>query len=122
MRLPLSVALLAGSLTAIASAVCIGGVLGAPRETLLSLAPKSATMPIAMPLAEQAGGLASLTAVAVAVTGIAGAIMARGLFNLLRVRDPAVRGFAIGLGAHAIGTARALQVNETAGAFAALWG
>jgi putative effector of murein hydrolase len=120
MWLPLTLALLVGSFTAIASAVAIAWAFGASRETLLSLAPKSVTMPIAMGIAEKIGGLPSLAAVAVAVTGIAGAIMARGLLNLLRIEDPAVRGFAVGLTAHAIGTARALQVNETAGAFAAL--
>jgi predicted murein hydrolase (TIGR00659 family) len=120
MWLPLMLALLAGSLSAIVSTVAIGWALGASRETLLSLAPKSATLPIAMGVAEKIGGLPALAAMAVAVTGIAGAIMARGLLNLLRVDDPAVRGFAVGLTAHAMGTARALQVNETAGAFAAL--
>ena len=120
MWLPLGVALLAGSAVAIASAVAIGRVLGASRETLLSLAPKSATMPIAMGVAEKIGGVPALAAMAVAVTGIGGAIMARPVFDLLGVRDPAVRGFAAGLTAHAIGTARAFQVNDVAGAFAAL--
>lgn len=118
--LPLTVALGVGSITAIGSAMLIGWLFGASRETLLSLAPKSSTMPIAMALAEQAGGLPSLAAVAVAITGISGAIMARGLLNLTRTEDPAVRGFAVGITAHAIGTARAIQVNDTAGAFAAL--
>lgn len=117
---PLSVALLAGSSTAIVSAIVIARVLGASRETVLSLAPKSATTPIAMAIAEQIGGVPSLAAVATALTGISGAIMARGLLNLLRVDDPAVRGFAVGVTAHGVGTARAIQVNETAGAFAAL--
>jgi len=40
--------------------------------------------------------------------------------NLLRIKEPAVRGFAVGMAAHGIGTARAIQVNETAGAFSAL--
>ena len=86
----------------------------------MSLAPKSATLPIAMAVSEQIGGLPSLTAVAVAVTGIVGAIMARNLLNALHIDDPAVRGFAVGITAHGIGTARAIQVSETAGAFAAL--
>ena len=120
MWLPLTVALLAGSVTAIVSAVGIAWLLGGSRETLLSMASKSSTMPIAMAVAERVGGLPSLAAVAVALTGISGAIMARGLLNLLRIDDPAVRGFAVGITAHAIGTARAIQVNETAGAFAAL--
>lgn len=120
MWLPVAVALLVGSATAIASAIGIGWALGGSHELLMSLAPKSATMPIAMGVAEKIGGLPSLAAVAVAVTGIAGTIMARSLLNLLRIRDPSVRGFAVGLAAHAIGTARAIQYHETAGAFSAL--
>lgn len=120
MWLPLTIALLVGSATAIVSAVAIAWAFGASSEIVSSLAPKSATMPIAMGVAEKVGGLPSIAAVAVAVTGISGAIMARGLLNVLRVEDPAARGFAVGLTAHAIGTARAIQVNETAGAFAAL--
>lgn len=120
MWLPISVALVVGSATAIGSAMGIAWLFGASRETMLSLAPKSATMPIAMSVAQQIGGLPSLAAVAVAITGISGAIIATALLNLLRIKDPAVRGFAVGITAHAIGTARAIQVNETAGAFAAL--
>lgn len=117
---PLGVALLVGCTVAIASALLLAWALGGTRETLMSLAPKSATMPIALPVAERMGGLPSLAAVAVAITGIAGAVLAAPLLRLLRVQDPAVRGFAIGLTAHAIGTARELQVHPTAGAFAAL--
>jgi len=120
MAWPVGVALLSGCVTAIVSAVGIGWLLDASPETLRSLAPKSSTMPIAMGVAERIGGLPSLAAVAVAVTGISGAIMARSLFNLLKIQDPAVRGFAVGVASHAIGTARALQVHEQAGAFSAL--
>jgi predicted murein hydrolase (TIGR00659 family) len=120
MWLPIGVALLVGSATAIASAVAIGRVLGASRESLLSLAPKSSTLPIAMAVAERIGGVPSLAAMAVAATGISGAIMARPLLNALGVEDPAVRGFAVGITAHAVGTARALQVGTVTGAFSAL--
>lgn len=117
---PILIALLAGSLTAILSAIGIARVLGAPLEIQMSLAPKSATMPIAMEVAGLTGGSPSLTTIAVAITGISGAIMAGWLLRLLRVQDPEVEGFALGLSAHAIGTARGFQKNETAGAFAAL--
>jgi predicted murein hydrolase (TIGR00659 family) len=118
--LPIGGALFAGSLTSVASAVAIGWALGASRETLLSLAPKSVTTPIAMGIAEKLGGLPSLTAVLVVCTGIIGAVLARGTLNLLRIRDHAVRGFAVGVAAHGIGTARAFQVSEIMGAFAGL--
>ena len=120
MWLPIGVALLVGSTVAIASAVAIARVFGATPETMLSLAPKSATLPIAMSVAEQIGGVPAMAAMAVAVTGIGGAIMARPLLNLLRIEDPAVRGFSVGIAAHAAGTARALQVGTVNGAFAAL--
>jgi predicted murein hydrolase (TIGR00659 family) len=120
MLLPLTIALAVGSVTAIGSAVALGWVFGASPETLMSMAPKSATMPIAMGISEKIGGLPSLTALAVTITGVSGAIMARRLLDLMRIDDLAARGFAVGLTAHAIGTAQALQVSETAGAFAAL--
>ena len=120
LALPLLVALVVGSLTAALSAVAIGSLFGASRVTLLSLAPKSATTPIAMGIAERIGGIPSLTAVLVVITGIIGAVSARYIFDALKIRDPAIRGFAIGVASHGIGTARAFQVSEQAGAFAAL--
>ncbi len=117
---PLTVTLLVGSVTAIGSAVAIGRACGASTDILLSLAPKSATMPIAMGVTAQIGGLPSLTALTVTLTGISGALMARGLLRLLRIDDATVCGFALGLTAHAIGTASAFQVSASAGAFAAL--
>ncbi|THF62388.1 LrgB family protein [Pseudothauera nasutitermitis] len=120
MAMPLLGALAAGSLTAALSAYAIGAALGASTQSLLSLAPKSVTTPIAMGITESLGGLPSLTAVLVILTGILGAVGARGLYGLLRIEDHAVRGFATGLAAHGIGTARAFQVSEQCGAFAAL--
>jgi predicted murein hydrolase (TIGR00659 family) len=117
---PLAVALLVGSLTAMGSAVALGALFGASAATLKSLAPKSVTTPIAMGIAEKIGGLPSLTAVLVVITGILGAVMGRSILNALRVHDPAVRGFATGIAAHGIGTARAFQESEVAGAFSAL--
>lgn len=118
--LPLLAALLAGSLTAIVSALGIAWALGLRGETLLSLAPKSATAPVALGISEQIGGSPTLTAVLVILTGIIGAVLATPLLNLLRIRDWRARGFAVGVAAHGIGTARAFQVNETAGAFAGI--
>ncbi len=120
LALPLVVALLAGSLTAIVSAVGIAWLLGASESTLLSLAPKSVTTPIAMGIAEKVGGIPSLAAVLVMLTGVSGAVMAKYVLDGLRIRDFSVRGFAVGIAAHGIGTARAFQVSEQAGAFAGL--
>ncbi|MBK7023491.1 MAG: LrgB family protein [Sulfuritalea sp.] len=120
MALPLLGALLVGSLTAALSAVAIGGLLGASEATQLSLAPKSVTTPIAMGIAERIGGLPSLTAILVIATGILGAMGASFIYRALKIEDDAVRGFALGIASHGIGTARAFQESEQAGAFAAL--
>ena len=132
MLLPVIAGLLAGSMTsrsapgiaraapAIVSAVMVARLLGASTSTQLSLAPKSVTTPIAMGIAERIGGIPSLTAVLVIVTGILGAVGARYVFDAMKIRDPAIRGFAIGVASHGIGTARAFQVSEQSGAFAAL--
>lgn len=114
------VSIISGSLTASLSAVAIAWALGASRDTLLSIAPKSATAPVAMGISEQLGGLPSLTAVLVILTGVLGAMLGTYTMNALGVRNWAARGFAMGTASHGLGTARALQVNETAGAFAGL--
>lgn len=116
----IAASLLVGSLTAAGSAVAIAWLLGAGRETIVSLAPKSVTAPVAMGISEQLGGLPSLTAVLVILTGILGAMLGPPLLNLLGIRDWDARGLAIGTASHGIGTARALQVNEVAGAFSGL--
>lgn len=110
----------AGSVTAAASAVAIGWLLGGSRDTLLSLAPKSVTAPVAMGITERLGGLPSLTAVLVILTGILGAMIGPAIMNALGIRSWPARGLAMGTASHGIGTARALQVNELAGAFSGL--
>ncbi|WP_413186749.1 LrgB family protein [Paraburkholderia sacchari] len=118
--LPLLGGLVAGSLTAIVSAVGIAKLFGASHQTLASLAPKSVTTPIAMAVAEKVGGIPLLTAVLVISTGVFGAVSARWILDVVRVREPEVRGFAIGVASHGIGTARAFQVGEEMGAFSGL--
>ncbi len=73
-----------------------------------------------MGITEQLGGFPSLTAVLVITTGILGAVLGPYLLDLLRIRDWPSRGLAIGTASHGIGTARAMQVNEVAGAFSGL--
>jgi len=118
--LAILVSLLVGSLTAALSAIGIVWLLGGGRDSIASIAPKSVTAPVAMGIAEQLGGLPSLTAVLVILTGILGAMLGPPLLNSLGIKDWAARGLAIGVASHGIGTARALQVNEVAGAFAGL--
>ncbi len=118
--LPLSITLLSGTTIAALSAVLLAKFLGAGLQTQLSLAPKSVTTPVAMGISESIGGLPSLTAAFVVVTGIIGSLIGTKLLALLRFKDNSTIGVALGLAAHGIGTARAFQVNSKMGAFAGL--
>ncbi|MDY7579239.1 LrgB family protein [Herbaspirillum sp. RTI4] len=117
---PLICGLFAGSVTAIVSAVAAIVLMGGTWQLAISIGPKSATTPIAMGVSEKLGGLPALTAVLVIGTGIFGAIVARFLFNWMRIESHEVRGFALGVTSHGIGTARAFQVSAEMGAFAGL--
>jgi predicted murein hydrolase (TIGR00659 family) len=117
---PIVAALLVGSVVAMGSALAIAAALGVSPGTLIALAPKSATAPVAIGIAETIGGSPTLTAVLVILTGIIGAVVATPLLNLLGLRDWRARGFALGVASHGIGTARALQVHPRAGAFAGI--
>lgn len=118
--IPLIIALAVGSFVGIFSAVLIGHLLGLPHEILLSLSPKSVTTPIAMGISEKIGGTPALATVFVMITGVAGALMATTIMRLVKVKDPLVQGFSMGLSSHGLGTFRAFQIHEMAGAFAGL--
>jgi predicted murein hydrolase (TIGR00659 family) len=118
--LPMAAALVVGSIVAIVSAVGIARALGAPGQVVASLAPKSVTAPVAMAISETVGGLPSLTAGLVIITGILGAVMVSPTMNALGIRDWAARGFSVGLASHGIGTARAFTVHPIAGVFAGI--
>jgi predicted murein hydrolase (TIGR00659 family) len=118
--LPMLVALAAGSVTAVASVVLLAEAFGLPREVVLSMAPKSVTAGVAMGISESLHADPSLTAVAVILTGITGAIVVTPLMNRMHISDFRARGFAAGIAAHGIGTARAFQVDPVAGVFAGI--
>ena len=115
---PMLVALVAGSVTAIVSIVLLAEAVGLPRGVVLSLAPKSVTAGVAMGVSESMGANPSITAIAVVLTGIMGAIIVTPLMNRMHITDFRARGFAVGLTSHGIGTARAFQVDTVAGVFA----
>jgi predicted murein hydrolase (TIGR00659 family) len=118
--LPVTVALVTGVVVGAFSSVAIARLLGASLETQLSLAPKSVTAPVGMAISEQIGGLPSLTAALVVVTGIIGAVIGSKLFDLIGIRDDSVKGIAMGMTSHGIGTARAFQISAQMGAFSGL--
>ncbi|AKX47016.1 hypothetical protein AKN93_04545 [Thiopseudomonas alkaliphila] len=111
--------LIGGSLATVLG-VGLAWFFGAEPFILSTMAPKSVTSPIAMLVADEIGGSASLAAVFVMITGIVGAMVGVELLRLFNVTHPAAVGLTMGITAHAVGTARSLQEGEEQGAFAAL--
>lgn len=118
--LPMIAALVAGSFAAVVSILVLGIWAGLSRDVLIAFLPKSATAGVAMAISSFLGGNPSLTAVMVVLTGITGALVVTPLMNVMRIRNYAARGFAVGLTSHGIGTARAFDVDKTAGLFAGI--
>jgi len=117
---PLLLMLVITAVTVASSAVYIGFGLGGSDALVMSLAPKAATTPIAILIADSIGGYMGVAAVVVMLTGILGAMTGPGLLHKLGVQHHAALGFALGLSAHAVGTARAFEISRQCGAFAAL--
>lgn len=120
MAAPILLTLLAGASFASLSAVAVAWLLDGEAQTLLSLASKSVTTPIAIGISENIGGLGTVAAGAVILTGVVGISTAPWIMKVLRIEDDRVWGFCLGLAAHAIGTARAFERSPVAGAFSSL--
>ena len=87
---------------------------------LNSLLPKSVTTAIAVSIAEGTGGLSGLTAAAVIITGVEGAILAPVFAKLLHITDPVAEGIAMGATSHAVGTSKAMEIGELQGAMSSI--
>ena len=118
--IPILIALIAGSIASIASAVMIAKSMHAGERIIDSMYTKSVTAPIAMGIAERIQISPTLTAVFTVITGILGAILAPYILDLFKIRPWWIRGTAIGVGAHGLGITRAFSVNEQAGIFASM--
>lgn len=105
---------------AVVTAYLLTAATGGPEELARSMAPKTSTTPVAIALTTEIGGVPALTAVLTVVTGVLGAALGPTLLDLARVRDPRVRGLAIGATAHGIGTAGVMHEGRTVTAFAGL--
>lgn len=116
----LLVAMVAGSIAAIASSWLLARLLGLDEELMLSLLPRSISTPFAMEMSAELGGIPGLTAVFVVITGLFGALAGDLMLARIGARTALARGAAYGVAAHAIGTARALQSSEKEGAIAGL--
>lgn len=89
-------------------------------EQYVTMLPKSITTAIGMGAAEEMGGIVTITVSAIIITGIIGNVMAELICKMFRITDPVAKGIAIGTSAHAVGTAKALEMGEIEGAMSSL--
>lgn len=115
-----ALALGAGAVTSASSGLLLVKAFGGSTALALSMAPKAVTTPIAMALAQNLGGLPSVTASLAIAAGILAAISARPVLALCRVRDWRAHGLAAGTAGSGVGAAHAIRLDPTAGAFAGL--
>lgn len=112
----LAVAITLGAVVGVLTSAGVAALLGASREVVLSVAPRSVTAPIAIGIADALGGVPPLTAGVVIASGVAGAVVGPAILRGIGVRGATAFGLAMGAAAHGIGTARALEEGEAEGA------
>ena len=109
-----------GAIIGIVSVIVIGDLMGADQALIASLQPKSVTTPIAMGIAEKAGGIPSLTAVIVVAVGIFGSIVGPFVMKVLGIESRIAKGLALGASSHGLGTSVAIQIGAIEGALSGL--
>ncbi|HPT42475.1 MAG TPA: LrgB family protein [Paludibacteraceae bacterium] len=111
---------LAGCITGIVSVVLIAKLMGASKEIIYSLAPKSVTTPIAIEITKSIGGIAPLTTSVVIVVGIFGAVFGYGILKLTGVKNPMAQSLSMGNASHAIGTSKSMEISPAFGAMSSI--
>ncbi|MBP2642770.1 MAG: CidB/LrgB family autolysis modulator [Firmicutes bacterium] len=114
------VSVLCGSLTAVLSSTLIAEVFNVNTELIISLVPRSVTTPIAMDISKTIGGVPSITAVFVIITGLLGSLIGPLLIRFLKIESEIARGVLLGTGAHAMGTSKAFEFTAATGTISSL--
>ncbi len=117
---PILAGICAGSLTSIACVILFSKLLGLSNTLMLSLLPKSVTIPMGSVISAQIGGIPSVTIIAITVTGITGAVAAPAVCRFCRIKHKVAQGIAIGTASHALGTTKAMELGEVQGAMSSL--
>ena len=112
--------ILSGVLTSLVTMLVLAKLFGLGHAEYVTLLPTSITTAIGMGVSEELGGYVTITVAVIVITGVFGNMIAEAVCRLFRIREPIARGIAIGSAAHAIGTARAMEMGEIEGAMSSL--
>ena len=108
---PILTGIFAGSLTSMACVIVVSRLVGLSETLMLSLLPKSITIPMGSVVSEQIGGIPSVTIISIVVTGITGAVAAPAVCRFCRIKHKVAQGIAIGTASHALGTTKAMVID-----------
>ena len=111
---------ISGVLTSLVCVLVLAMLFGLDHAAYVTLLPKSITTAIGMGLSEELGGYVSITVAAIIATGILGNIIGESVCRLFHITDPIARGIALGTAAHAMGTAKAMELGPIEGAMSSL--
>ena len=117
---PILAGIFAGSLTSLACVIVVSKLVGLSETLMLSLLPKSITIPMGSVVSAQIGGISPVTIIAITITGITGAVSAPAVCRFCRIKHKVAQGIAIGTASHALGTTRAMEMGEVQGAMSSL--
>ncbi|CVI69255.1 Holin-like protein CidB [Clostridiales bacterium CHKCI001] len=112
--------ILSGSLTSLVGVFVLAKLFHFSHEQYVTMLPKSITTAIGMGVSEELGGIVTITVAVIIITGILGNVTADFIFRIFHIKDPIAKGLALGTSAHAIGTAKAMEIGPVEGAMSSL--
>lgn len=112
--------IISGVLTSLGSVLILSVLFHFSHKEYVTLLPKSITTAIGMGVSEELGGIVTITVTVIIVTGVIGNIIAEKVCKIFRITDPVAKGIALGTAAHAVGTAKAMEMGEIEGAMSSL--
>ncbi|MBO6240943.1 MAG: LrgB family protein [Butyrivibrio sp.] len=114
------IGIFSGVMTSLVTVFALAKLMGLSHESYVTLLPKSITTAIGMGVSEELGGYVTITVAVIVITGVLGNILAELIFKMFRIHEPISKGLALGTAAHAIGTAKAMEIGEVEGAMSSL--
>lgn len=112
--------IVSGVLASLVSVLALAWLFGLSHEEYVTLLPKSITTAIGMGVSEELGGIVTITVAVIIITGVLGNMIAEAVCRIARINEPIAKGLALGTSAHAIGTAKAMEMGEVEGAMSSL--
>jgi len=109
-----------GVITSLATVFVLAKLMGLSHADYVTLLPKSITTAIGMGVSEELGGYVTITVAVIVITGVLGNIFGELICKIFRIHEPISKGLALGTAAHAIGTAKAMEIGEIEGAMSSL--